>query len=660
MSVSFWDTHGAPHVQVGKAALHFPSSPTHYSGPDPVLMLLSNTSLNFGIHPVEVGRRAFLSRGAFDRVSIIGSKPVTKPYDGSSDYKRYGSFLDSALIAGRILSGGKPAGLDLGREHNVSHANLSGDIIANFDCVPILYHEDPLNPADLHLMAVMSSGTYNHNVVVPFFHGYTTNRYSAPRYNNMSGYNTFAGWEYYNPTYYLTSHPPMADLEVMLNYIPTDLDRTVNSSGTYSWGKRWTVSTSDFSWKKTDTNIIVDYVLTFWTEDGGSRYGVYHSTITIPYRLSYLEPDHFENGASGSVLFGFEYPTVEYTLLDVVPASWNQWPNPYEFTILGTDETFELLSRPGHAVGEGSLVTGVASFIKAKPWEVLRSRVLPFSSDIRYSAFQSTADALDTGTQSLRTDMWQTLLKLPEISDQLPDLKKAWNVVQGLFSGRPIQSLKDALDLATELRLTHQFEWRPEVDLFTNLVPKIGDVLGDIQRLTGSNAGEVVLRGNFSYDFPVNTFGFSNTQLNTHTRVAVEADGFRYLDDLLSLKATGFAPLISTGWDLTPFSFVANWFTGVGSRIRDIENVALVGVMGIKCLTHSYLVSVTLTDDEMKVYGLESAVTPGSKPLVLKFYVREVSLHVPPPRIGRFDFRMPTRLPDWATVGSLVWQVFLT
>jgi len=454
---------------------------------------------------------------------------------------------------------------------------------------------------------------------------------------------------------------PFCELRTLLRHIEDNIynENSYYSFGYFPWGDWNSVVTNNFEWSEIDGVIRISYD-TIWSTNWGSGGSVvFNNEYTIPIAIPYLDPLGYEDGTERTFTCGPLLGTLVRNVTSGASPLIATWFNGITtYTTHLSQQFLWLASTPGHEDYTGS-EHPATMLSRRKPWRSHKEAVQLYASDIRYSAYQSTADALDSGTASLNTDIWQTLVKIPEISDQIPDFNEAVRLLSAVSKGVRLHTINQIVDFATELRLTHQFEWRPEFDLITSLGPKMVGTLKEVARLSASPDNEVVLRGRFDFTFPPGTFGYPHSRLITHSRVAVESSGFRYLDGLLSMKATGFSPLASTLWDLTPFSFAANWFTGVGPRIRDLESVALVGVMGIRCLTHSYLVESSPTTSEVEAYRIDQSGLPGSEPLKWRFFVREVSTHVPPPRIGAFDFRMPTRPPDWMTVGSLVWQVFL-
>jgi hypothetical protein len=669
---NYLNYHGAPLIKVFRF-VDFGNGMTTPSGPlstyngwnnnDFVGTILCHAVVDMGFQPVEGLRRVFYSRGDPTPIRVVGDKPYNAPYSGSRDWQRYGSSFDALFSAGRALAGGSVLQqFDLGREHNVRHPNLHGDFRVKVSASDLVGHTGDI------VSKVINTGHASHTFPVPVFHGV-----SGKVGRDLIATNTPSGWEYSASTLATLpgSDPWLCELRVLLEHIrtvliPTDgmhVVLTHTGSPTYTWS----FITNDLVWTEEDDAIRLSYKV-FWdcfsSNPDYSGHIYYQVDMVISTVVGLQPPTGYESaGLHGPLSPGVMYGTIEKTIYDGTPHLVTVWNGGETHRVWDLSQTgfCYYLSNPGHEAYTGS-EHPLDKLRRVRPWSQHAKSVDKYASDIRGSAFISTADALSSGIGSLNQDLWQTLVKLPTIASQMDVFLDAARVVKSLapsvveFSP---ETLKDVLDVATALRLTQTFEIRPEVDLVYSLAPQMIDVIRNIDRVSRQPQGDVVFRGVFKYTFSPGTFGYPSSKLTTRTRVVVDSSGFNRMKGVLTLDTLGFAPFTSTFWDLRPFTFVVNWFTGVGSRIRDIENVALVGAIGIRCFTHSYLIESSVSDSQVEAYSLDQASLPGSEKLSWWYYVREVSTHLPPPRQGAFDFRFPTHLPDWATAGSLVWQVFL-
>jgi hypothetical protein len=165
----------------------------------------------------------------------------------------------------------------------------------------------------------------------------------------------------------------------------------------------------------------------------------------------------------------------------------------------------------------------------------------------------------------------------------------------------------------------------------------------------------VVARGAFHWDFPDGWYP-DRTTLETRSKVVAASGLSPELANFLGVRTLGFAPTLAQYWDLIPFSFVVDWFLNVGGRARAVESMALLAAIGPSCIVQSYRIVSSLDDEGLSRIGL-GYFTSGSEQVQLVSYIREVSQHLPPIRSGGFDFGSPIRLPNWATAGSLLYQV---
>jgi hypothetical protein len=121
----------------------------------------------------------------------------------------------------------------------------------------------------------------------------------------------------------------------------------------------------------------------------------------------------------------------------------------------------------------------------------------------------------------------------------------------------------------------------------------------------------------------------------------------------MGFDACGILPKPSNLWDLVPFSFIANWITGVGANIRRLEYIAVLATIPAYYV-HSYTIASPFTLDELQGWNLGSESVA---PLTFKIYYRDVSLYVPLMRDTEFGFALPSSVPPLAVIGSLLYQL---
>jgi len=269
--------------------------------------------------------------------------------------------------------------------------------------------------------------------------------------------------------------------------------------------------------------------------------------------------------------------------------------------------------------------------------------------DITPSSLFSTVDAFKEAEGYLGVNILQNLAKLPSMSKAFPDFLKALDIL-GKLARRDVNllTLKEILDLSTSTFLQGNFEWRPYYTLVTEYIPKLVSTLhtlGDI----GSNA---IGHGSFSFKFN-HEFGREDVTLLTRTKLVMDTSPSGLLSAVLGIDALGLLPKASNLWDLLPFSFVANWFTGIGESMRRAEYSLLVATIPAY-FVHSYTLTSPLSTHELDLLEMSSGDV---EPAALRLYYRDVSLYSPIPRDSKFGFGIPSNLPSLGVLGSLLYQL---
>jgi hypothetical protein len=270
--------------------------------------------------------------------------------------------------------------------------------------------------------------------------------------------------------------------------------------------------------------------------------------------------------------------------------------------------------------------------------------------DIASSCIHSTVAAFKDLEDSVNPNVLQSLSKLPEISEQLPRIREAVEVLSSLVKrDLSYHTLKSIFDLATSTKLSADFTWRPYLDLLTNYLPI---VLTSIQSLGIRNSERAIGYGSFRFQI-INHLGRKAVNLRTRTKLVMDTRGNSLLSSITQVDALGLLPKASNLWDLLPFTFVVNWFTSVGQSIRRAEYSLLLATIPAYYV-HTYTLTSPLTDEELDLLKASNA---SSEDPVLRVYIRDVTLCTPYPRNDPFGFGLPTQLPSLGTVGSLLYQL---
>jgi hypothetical protein len=270
-------------------------------------------------------------------------------------------------------------------------------------------------------------------------------------------------------------------------------------------------------------------------------------------------------------------------------------------------------------------------------------------NDIIPSSLFSTVDAFNKMEGSLNMNVLQNLAKIPSIASAIPQLKEAVAVLSTIARRDfRLSSIKEILDFATSTNLQANFQWRPYLSLFTEYMPKVASTLNSL-RNKGKNS---VTYGSYRHKL-FNEFGRKEVTLLTRTKMVMDASPSGLLSAVLGLDALGVLPTASNLWDIIPFSFAANWFTGIGANLRRAEKSLILATVPAYYV-HTYLLTSPLDEDELESLKMSSTT---ANPGTLRLFYRDVSFYSPMPRDSKFGFGIPTSLPSAGLMGSLLYQL---
>jgi hypothetical protein len=305
--------------------------------------------------------------------------------------------------------------------------------------------------------------------------------------------------------------------------------------------------------------------------------------------------------------------------------------------------------RPGSSLATPAELDGLQDTLSSK----LSDFAFEISSqwrDLIPSSLFSSVDAVNKLRGGTSTDVLQTIAKLPEYKEMMPQIRRAIDVMSKILR-RDISfsTIRDIIHLATSTQLQASFQWRPWVNLITKELPAI---VRDWSKLFDTKE-LVVGHGSFRYEFPEGSLSRSNVVMTVRSKIVVDLSGNSLATGFLGIDGLGILPKPSNLWDLIPFSFVANWFTGVGAQIERVEYAALLYSLPA-FFVHTYTFTAPLSEDELSDLGVQSDLL---EPLSLKLYFRHVSIYSPVPSDTRFSFGAPTTLPPISVIGSLLFQL---
>ena len=563
--------------------------------------------------------------GDYKADTISVSSPVTSSLgrDVRFDESNYASQLHSvSSFATFLLKGGFPIPPPSSNEHPCKHATLVGSGILSSQAT-----EPPFQEYGSGFMPVPNGPT-------AVFH---------QRTNSVGNFGYYA-----NGQPYLVNFPSFYSFS--LKQLMRDL-ATYSSIGYGNGTQFWRLSGRYFDYHEYGT------VFSVTCSSSVTFSGPYFPYAPVTYSWTYTLT------ADSAVSSGF--------WLDVGGAQW-RIPNRYpvlkfssvecsqNYNVSYSDTFFQDHVGNGFLFTRGQLYDPSSSGVDVSS---RRTSLLALSYDMNRqikdswrdiipSSLFSTVDALQSMDFGTSTDVLQTVVKLPQYKSMIPKIKEAIDIASDILH-RDIsgETIRDIIKLASGTTLQASFQWRPWMQLITEELPKI---VSDWSTLFDDR--EVVVgRGKFNFDFEPYSFSRPSVHLTVRTKIVLDLSGNSLAAGILGLDGLGIIPKPSNLWDLIPFSFVLNWFTGVGKLIRNAEfSVFLLGLPAY--YVHTYTFTSPLTTDELT--SLEIVSQP-AEPLSLRGYYRHVSVYTPLPRDTRFGFGQPTQLPPSGILGSLLVQLLL-
>lgn len=641
----------------------------HYFYPhdymDPCGFYFRHCAIRSGWLPIERVLGRHLVRGDSIHGSIRGPKPVEVPYSAQGDAQLYGSFLGNVSAASRLLRGAPVDIFNPTGQSQVEHRSYQGSVGSPFSDEAFVLTGPEVN---------LEAGNY---VMVPVK--------SWPTGSAGLGYTQVdVGYSYPHVTFAphdgidtLSSPRPFCDLDEAIRVaqvqasIETRWDDWVTWDGGSCW-KNASIVTNFHHHQEHDGLVdVVSYDLQFdliWRHCGNwptwtltHRFEVVH---TFDCRVNIPEPElHFDGSTTLPVFEGItgieaksDYKLVAFTPSGNVGAPGEGY---YIGQSVGETQTltnplsgFFFCSSILHESGSGAEID-IPGFQNSGLLFNFTESIVHRMQDIRASSFQSSTDAYETLTQSLDTNMIETLAEIGDIVEMLPDLSSAITAVRKFKRGDFIGSLLELIDVLASLKLQASFSWEPSYDVVVNTLPTMIKVVNSISSMSQTTQKAY---GAFTYDFPSGEFGRESSHLVTRTLITVDVDPASTIFQVLGLKKLGLLPDPSSLWDLVPLSFVADWFFQIGARLESVSAASALSLLDVRCITHTYKITSPLTSAELSKYKMIPSSTQGLYPPGLVYFRRELSAHPSIPRNGRYDFAIPSHEPPWLTAMSLLWS----
>jgi hypothetical protein len=273
---------------------------------------------------------------------------------------------------------------------------------------------------------------------------------------------------------------------------------------------------------------------------------------------------------------------------------------------------------------------------------------------LRPAIMMSFSDAM-VHYRNLTSNYIEVIAEADELLHFAPDLRglfasfQALRFYKDLRQGGIVDGVLGIADFFSATYLLNKFGWRPAVqnaDEITSKLDRIGSAIKSLQ-------APMTLHGSFKYD--LGTFlGIKNCKLVARSKLRFNGISDDFLIASLNLDAQGLLPRSSNLWDLVPWSWFVDYFTGLSGRYDVLDSAFIAMAMDMRYAVHSIAVTAPVPDS---VLTYDSLMSSFSEPAKFKVYFRETSVVVPFIMQSEIDFGMNSYGPDKGILLALLWQL---
>lgn len=219
-----------------------------------------------------------------------------------------------------------------------------------------------------------------------------------------------------------------------------------------------------------------------------------------------------------------------------------------------------------------------------RPMERFADWVARNHDSFRGTASLSANDALSS--LSSDSNFLESIPELPAVLGYLGNILEFARALNAATKGDP-RAFVYLVDALASAWLAYNYGLRPNIqDEAEARRIAHGYANGLIGQFDGSFKN---LYGKFTW--PCNTAGLGmrgEVKLTTRTKMVIKNDASGLFAILLTLNQVGLLPTLARIWDLVPFSFVLDWFTGLGDRFEYIDNAVLRHGMNLSHYVHTF------------------------------------------------------------------------
>lgn len=268
--------------------------------------------------------------------------------------------------------------------------------------------------------------------------------------------------------------------------------------------------------------------------------------------------------------------------------------------------------------------------------------------DVRPMACMSANDALKSYHSD--SNFLESLPELPSILRNIKDISPFLSAIRKISKGDPT-GVPKVIDGLASGYLAYKYGARPLSSDVKEANRIATEYYGILESRSKALAGN--LYGSFSYELPVSCPKIPGKILVTsRTKIVVGSSPSGALAYAIALDDVGLLPTMARIWDLVPFSFVIDWFTGLSNKFETIDNMAIRAALDVAYYCHTFEYKLILDEGSIVPFSvLSSEVSPH-----LRVFVRDISRYHPMYVKGRFDFNPPVGLKkNLLAAGALLW-----
>jgi len=268
----------------------------------------------------------------------------------------------------------------------------------------------------------------------------------------------------------------------------------------------------------------------------------------------------------------------------------------------------------------------------------------------------SSQEGVDAALSSISSNSLENLSQLGELM-RVVDVGRILALIRFVRQRKYVSIVLALLDALTSAELVYSFSLRPTYLDSVDFSRKAARILNQINK-----SSYVEARGKFVLavpdDFNSQTVeNFQGVTVYHRSKVQFRINPDSYLSAVIPVRSFGLLPTWSQLWDFVPFSFVLDWFTGLGTNMERLEDQAMMLALDVRISTHSARVTWDFPAAWLEEFNLFADQAPNAKSAGFVLYDREVLSILPVLCPTRLPYYGVGRLPDWEVPTSLFWTL---